>query len=47
MNMKKLIAKLETFFLSMTLVDDCWFERGLQIRRKPAHLVAAGKFPAR
>jgi hypothetical protein len=42
--MKRLIAKLEAFFLTMTLVDDCKFKRGLQIRSKPAN-PAAGKSP--
>ena len=30
--MKQMMTKLETFFLTMTLVDDCEFERGLQVR---------------
>jgi len=42
--MKQLIAKLETVFLAMTLVDNCQFKRGLQIRPKFAN-PAAGKSP--
>lgn len=42
--MKQLIAKLEAFFLAMTLVDGCEFKRGLQIRPKHAN-PAARKFP--
>lgn len=43
--MKQLMTKLETFFLAMTLVDDCKFKRGLRIRSKPANSTARGKFP--
>lgn len=42
--MKQLIAKLEAFFVAMTLVDGCEFKRGLQIRPKPAN-PAARKLP--
>lgn len=42
--MKQLISKLEAFFLVMTLVEDCQFKRGLQIRPKSVN-PAAGKFP--
>ena len=40
--MKQLMNKLEAFFLSMTLVDNCRFARGLQTRYKPAHLRPRG-----
>lgn len=33
--MQQLMSKLEALFLSMTLVDDCKFERGLQVRYRP------------
>jgi hypothetical protein len=39
------MSKLEAFFLTMTLVKDCEFKRGLQIRPKSANPAAAGKFP--
>lgn len=45
MNLKLLMAKLETFFLSMTLVDGCEFKRGLRIRPKSAKPAATGKLP--
>jgi hypothetical protein len=34
--MKQLLSKLEAIFRAMTLVADCKFERGLQIRSKAA-----------
>lgn len=45
MNLKLLIAKLETFFLAMTLVDGCQFKRGLRVRPKSAKPAATGKLP--
>jgi hypothetical protein len=43
--MKQLMAKLEGFFLALTLIEGCEFRRGLQIRPKSAN-PATGKFPA-
>ncbi|MDP2879377.1 MAG: hypothetical protein Q8N74_07630 [Sulfuricella sp.] len=43
--MKQLMAKLEAFFLAMTLVDGCEFKRGLRIRPKSANSTARSKFP--
>lgn len=34
--MKRLMIQLEVFFLAMTLVKDCEFKRGLQIRSRTA-----------
>jgi len=42
--MKRLMTKLEAFFLAMTLVEACEFKRGLRIRPKSAN-PATGKFP--
>lgn len=42
--MKRLMTKLEAFFLTLTLVDNCQFRRGLQIRPKSAN-PATGKSP--
>ncbi len=42
--MKQLINKLEAFFLCLSLVEDCQFKRGLQIRPKTAN-PKANKFP--
>lgn len=42
--MKQMIEKLEAFFLCLSLVEDCQFKRGLQIRPKTADLVTS-KFP--
>lgn len=43
--MKQLIKKLEAFFLAMSLVENCEFRRGLQVRAKSANPAAIGKFP--
>lgn len=40
MNMKRLINKLEAFFLAMIPVEDCGFKRGLRIRPKTGRLPA-------
>jgi len=42
--MKRLMTKLEAFFLAMALVEGCEFKRGLRIRPKSAN-PATGKLP--